>query len=245
MNNYKFIYEFTVDIEKEIEKTTVEEKDGVKTSTTTKVKELSPIFFAFKKPSRNERESADEYRAMYWSKYVEAGILPQAILLKKYANNGGILSDEDRVNYQTMQLDLYNKMDNQKELKILKPDDKDGYEKIMLEIIDLRGKILEFEKNQTSFFDNTAEAKSHIKYLEYLILNLCYTKSTSDGTWIQFFPGDTMNKKLDFLESLEENETHIYQKVKNKFIFLASIYVSLGGNVKKEDIDKFEKELSI
>lgn len=240
MNDIKYIYEFSIDVLKEIEKTEQKEENGVITTITSKVKEKVPMFFAFKKPSRAEREDAEDYRVKMWGEFVKKGVMPEAILLKNYSNYGGILSDDQRKNYQKMRVDYGNKLELYQLSKISK-DEKSS--ELMGEIITLRDNIISFEREQNTFFENTAEAKSRNKLIEYILLNMFYYKDNNDKLYEIYFKGNNLSEKYDFLEHLEETENEIYLKIRDRLAFVASLYVSLSGNIKKEDIEEFTNQL--
>lgn len=237
MNNYKYIYEFDVKIEKDVNKVEKKEEGGAVTTIETKVKEFVPVFFAFKKPSRAEREDAEEYRAKKWGEFVKKGIMPEAILLKSYANYGGILDEAQKKYYIKVRADYAETLEKMQLAKINKDEDKAI--QLMAESLGLRDEIVEFERNQSSFFENTAEAKSRNKLIEYLILKLTYFKEKSGEEYKQYFKGEEVDDKLKFLENLEDSKDEIILKVWSQLLFISSLYVSLGGDLKKEDVEEF------
>jgi hypothetical protein len=238
MENHKSLYEFEVLVEREVEKTITTEKDGKTITETTKSKEKVPVYFSFKKPSRAERELAEEERVSWWSRYVEKGILPEALLLKTYANYGGILSEEQKKYYDELQLDLHNTIEDIYQAKALNKDDKEMIDVLTKKMIDLRGKIIDFKQNQSVFFDNTAEAKAKGKLIEFLLLNLSFFKKNKEDNWNMFFKGDNLEQKLEYVESLEESEDELYNLSKDKLGFIAAICASSGSSLKKEEIDE-------
>lgn len=244
MSEIKTIYEFSVSIEKEVEKVETKTENGSEVTTKTKVKESVPVYFAFKKPSRVERESVEEHRAAIWSKYViEKGIVSEAVLLKAYSNSGGILSEQDKKFYTEMRALLATKIKEYQD----KPDteeNKSFRESLMKEIMDLRDNIVTFERAQSAFFDNTAESKARVKAIEFIILNFSYFRHDAKNSWEQFFKGDSLERKYDDLDKKDEESDELYNKTKDKLSFVASLYFSLGSNLKKEDIDTFEKEFA-
>ncbi len=237
MNNYKYIYEFEAKVEKEVTKVEKKEENGAITTVETKVKESVPVFFAFKKPSRAEREDAEEYRARKWGEFVKKGIMPEAILLKSYANYGGILDEEQKKYYIKIRASYAEKLERLQLAKISKDEEKSI--ELMSESLRLRDEIIEFERNQSAFFENTAEAKSRNKLIEYLILKLTYFKSSSDKQYEPYFKGEEVDEKLKFLENLEDSKDELILKVWGQLLFISSLYVSLGGDLKKEDIEEF------
>lgn len=233
-NNTKLLYEFEVKIEKEVEKIETKKEGDVETTTKIKVKELTPVYFAFKKPSRAEREACEEFRAAAWGKCVERGIMPEAVLLKTYSNHGGILSEGQKKEYNDLIAEI--------EVKRIEYDKIEGEEKekILREIVNLRDQILAFERSQSGFFDNTAEAKSRLKTIEYITLTFSYFREDSSKNWESFFKGDSVEKKYESLEKMEDESNELYLKSKDKLTFISALYLHLGNSLKKEDVESFE-----
>lgn len=229
--NIKTLYEFSIDVEKEIEKVETKNENGTETTIKTKVKESVPVYFAFKKASRNERESAEEYRVAVWGKAVERGILPQAIIAKQYSNYGGIFSETQKKEYNELLETVSNKR------KEYETSDDINKERLKIEIQKLGEKIMEFENSQSEFFINSAEAKARNKTIEWLVLNLSFTRDDNTKEWKPFFLGDSLEKKYESLEKMEEEESEFYIKTRERLMFVAAMYLALGNSIKKEDID--------
>lgn len=228
----KTIYEFDVKIEKEIEKSVTTTEEDREIITKTKVKELVPVYFAFKKASRGERESCEEYRAAAWSKAIEKNIMPEIVALKKY--NDYLTSEDQEKEYINVIAEMEIK---RKQLEVESVDK----EKITDEILKLGEKISIFEKQREAFFQNTAEAKARTKAIEWLMLNLSFYKESVDKPWEQFFKGPNLLEKYQYSEKLEDAENELYLKAKDKLMFLAAIFLSLGNNFNKEEIEEFMK----
>lgn len=239
--NHKILYNFTVNTEREVDKTETREENGQKITTTSKVKELVPHVFAFKVPSRREREDADIERAAWVNTYVQRGLMLEADLTKRYANLGGILPDEERKRYIQLKADLRMALyDLQHAIVVTK--DREAQEKCALREAELRHELSQFEQEQASFFDNTAEAKARGKLIEYLILHLTYFRLETETDWKPFFPGANTEAKLAHFDKLVECSDELLSLVKSNLEFLAAIWVSSEGSVNKESLDIYLKE---
>jgi hypothetical protein len=239
-HNFKTIYEFTIDVPKEVEREeSVTEGD---VTTIKKIKEIqpTPVWFCFKKPTRHDREEADLYRTEQWTKFMDRNILPEAILLKKYANYGGILNDFDKEKYAALRTS-YVEATGEYQLARVQKKDEEAL-KLLNQVFMLRDQIIQFEREQNAFFENTAESKARTKLTEYSLLNYSYTKSAPDGQWVPYFKGATLDEKYDNMDALEETGDVTYYKVRDKLLFVASLYVAVGTSLSKEDVDAFEKQ---
>ena len=82
--NFKELYSFGLDEEKEVEKTHTRKnkKTGEETTVTKKTKEKVPIQVKIKRPSRRELEDAELEYSVEMSRCVKRGILTKAMLYK-------------------------------------------------------------------------------------------------------------------------------------------------------------------
>lgn len=239
---YKSLYEFTITQEREVDETTKREEDGKTISETVKVKKSTKVWLSFKKPSRPERELAEEERAAWWSRYVEKGILPQAILLKTYANSGGILNKEDYAYYRTLEKEF---LDTQKKIQEMYVNEKDKVQEIAqleMRFMDIRNLLLEFEQKQSVFFDNTAEAKAKAKLINYLVLHMSYVKFDETKDWEPFFKGVTIEEKQEYFDKLEEDNDDLLSKSYQILYFVATMFSTQGG-FHKDSFDEYLKTL--
>lgn len=238
--NIKTLYEFSVSDVREVEEVIVTDTEDGKTLTEKrKVTKTVPVYFAFKKPSRNEDALAEEERAVWWSHYVERGILPEALLLKVYSNYGGILSEEQRKYYYGLQTDLLLAMQDLEFARINEKEDTEKHKTLGNLVVKLRDEIFKFQQEQAVFFENTAESKSRIKHVEYLTLHMSYFRTDEDKDWEPFFKGKETEEKIKSLELFEEKQDQLYLKARNELMFIASIYVGSNGSADTTTIKSF------
>ena len=158
---FKELYAFTIDDEREVEKTHTRKnkKTGEETTVTKKVKETVPIQVRLKRPSRRELEDAELEYSVEMSRCVKRGILTKAMLYKKYSDTGGMWSEDDAKDYGKLYKEIF---DIQNEYARLETVDKKT-EKQKKKIEDLkeqlasaRRKIVDAESAMQSLFDHTA-----------------------------------------------------------------------------------------
>ncbi len=245
------LYQFAVSLPKEVDQvnTRIEgEGAAAKTVTeTTKVVRPVSVPVCLKKPSRVEREDADVERAVWETHFITRGILPQAILLKTYANYGNILSDDQKKAYHKMLAD-YDLLDI--ELRRLLSFDKENkvtIEATALAKVDLKEQIMDFQQEQAVFFKNTAESKARQKLIEWLILHLSYVQDVkadeSLGDWRPMFAGRTTEEKLTSFDKLIDEESPLFAKARPMLEFLATVLASSDGTVSKEEVEAFAETL--
>lgn len=242
----KIIYEFEIQKEMEVDRVETREENGATISVTTKVKENKPLYFAIKRPSRNEKEEGEMNRAAHFALCVERGVITQAALRKKYGDTGGVYTNEEEKQYSILRQRLRDlledyklvsiNLDKQTEAEKIKRDE------IFDEIFEIRKKIIDFENSATLFYQDTAEAKARNKLIEFFILNLTYWRTETDKEWVPFFKGATLEEKLVHLSELEDNDDETYLKVGEKLAFVVALLLT-SPNLTKEEIESIEKEV--
>jgi hypothetical protein len=236
-------HQFTVDSEREIDQVNTRVEDGKTITETTKVKKTVSLPFCLKLPSRTEREEADIVRAVWWTKFMERGVTTEAMLIKRYTNEGGTLPNEYRTLLEQLQTEFLDVQVKLTEAETLHKDEPDILRPLRYRFFDLREKITEIHRSQAPYFENTAEAKARQKHIEWLVLNMTYHKKMnadeSVGEWEPFFTGKTMDDKLDYYDKLVEKEDELWAKAKSMLELLATFYSSSGGNISSEEISDF------
>lgn len=245
------LYQFTVSLPREVDQvnTRIEgEGAAAKTVTeTTKVTKVVNIPVCLKRPSRVEREEADVERAVWETHFITKGILPQALLLKTYANYGGILSEDEKLRFNRMQADL---LLTETELRRLQVNDKDNtsaIEAAAIKLVGLRQQLIDFQQERAVFFNNTAEAKARQKLIEWLVLHLSYSQAVnpdeSFGEWVPLFAGADTEAKLVSFDKMVEDNHELFAKARNMLEFLATVLASSDGSVSKEEVEAFAETL--
>lgn len=239
----KQLHKFTIEVEKEVEKSETKEENGQKIVTTQKVKEKVSIEFLIRKPTRSEKEEAEIIRATYLSAFIRRGVMPEAVLAKTYSDQGGIMDKIDKEYYDNLTSKLSKKIEEFQNLTLDRKDENnEASEKCLKEIIDLRQEITDFQLRQSSFFQNTAEYKAKAKLIEYLFTLLTEWKPESNKNFESYFKGKNFEEKINSLEKMEDNDDEIYNKMKDKALFVISLFLHSGGAISEQDVNKIVEE---
>ena len=218
---FKTLYQFTVDDEREVEKESkrTNKKTGEVTITKRKVKSKVPIEVKIKKPSRRQLEEAELQYSIEISKCVKQGILTKAMLAKKYADTGGAFSDEGFKEYG----DLYKKiLDSQNEFvrleSIEKPNakQKKRIEEVKEEIAKVKRDLVEVESGLQNLFEHTADVRAQNKLLLWYTLHLTHIQDEEDEKPVEYFSGVDYEEKLDSYYTKEEEESSLYAQIIKK-----------------------------
>lgn len=248
---FPVLYEFSVSLPKEVDQVTTRiEGEGAAAKTiseTTKVTKTVSVPVCLKRPSRIEREEADVERAVWETHFVTKGILPVALLLKLYANHGGILSDDEKKKFFQIQADILLMESELQRLQVTTPDATDAINVAAVKLVDLRDQFMTFQQERQSFFNNTAESKARQKLIEWYVLHLAYVRTVnadeSLGDWVPMFAGADTEAKLLSFDAIVEAEDALFAKSRNMLEFLATVLASNDSSVSKEEVEAYAETL--
>ena len=251
-----------VEVEKEVEveKTRKNKETGedekYKTKEKRKVKEKQIVkekrnevekiehTFVLKQPTRRQMEEADMEYSIEMSKCVKDGILTKAMLLNKYTDNGGIMSEEEAKELAKMYgelAELQTKFTNYK-LKTSDPNKFSSEQKQVFEdIATLRRTIASIETNYSALLNHTADVRAQNKVILWYILSLTYTEDK--GELIPFFEGTEVQDKKESFYAMEEEEDNLLEIIYDKLMaFVSFWYFSVNSST--EDFEALEKDIN-
>lgn len=237
----KKIYEFTVSKQEEVDKTETKIEDGKEISITSKVTEAVSRKFFIKKPTRALFEEAELFYAVRLSEGIKAGLLTRSLLSKRYSNDGGALSDQDKGKYAELYVRLFEKQNEFQKLSIVDKNDRNKeaqeyFDKLSSEIINLRTEIQDFEIAQASLFDQTAENRARNKTILWWILHLSFMID-KEGKESQLFGEGSFDEKLALYDGIEDSQDEWLKTVVKKFAFYVSFWY-MGRASTQEEFEK-------
>lgn len=248
----KELYSFEVKTVKEVEDktTTKDEKTGEEITVTKKVKKEVPVRIVIKRPSRRLIEKAETQYTIKLSELMKLGVLTRAMVTKKYADTGGVLTETEAL-YLTsrykrlaeIQKDFVNlgiKSEN------LSAEDRVKFDAVTEEINTIRREIAETESNYSFIFQHTADMKATNHVILWYSIMLSYIEEQKDGgqpEWTPFYKGETYEEKLEDFYEKEENADSFYLQVKQKLAYIISFWYH-GAIATKEDFVKLEKDIN-
>lgn len=250
----KVLYTFTINkiAEIEEEKTeTVKNEAGEETTRTykEKIKKEVPVEILINQPSRKQMQEADMEFSVEMSRCIRSGILTKAMLLNKYSDTGGLISDTDAKLMVTSADEI---RDLQAKLTILnlKPEserdeeEKAKIEKLTSEILQRRKTLMEKETSYITLFNHTADIKAQNRAILWYVLNLTFFKDSSkkNPDFEALFPGKTFEQKEAVMFDYEEEQNEIYEKCYSKIASILS-YWFFTSNTDKEEFDRIIGEI--
>lgn len=234
-----YIYKFTID-KKEKKKVEVERKNEetgeTETVLTTKTVK-TPVEFIVKKPTRRIVDEAEAQYAIELSKNIKKGIVTKNMLVKKYADTGGPLTEEEAKD-MVRKLQRSNELAN--EIQLLSATDKDKNKKkiegLEVELLNLRQELTDLEMAMQGVYEHTADARAERSMLLWYTIQLCGI--LENGEEKSFFEGLIYEDMLEDLYEKDENGDKVEKEALSNFMLIIS-YWFYNNNVDEKSIKEF------
>jgi hypothetical protein len=249
----KTLYSFsvTINVEVEEEKAEIVVVDGSETKRVykEKIKKDVPVEIVIKQPSRRQIQDADMEFSVEMSKCIKNGVLTKAMLLNKYSDMGGLISDSDAksmIDVSTQLQEIQGKMSILKAAASegeLNAEDKKTVQNYEAQVYSLRKQLSDRESSYISLFNHTADIKAQNKAILWYILYLTFYKDLSSKMkdFEPMFPGKTFEAKEEQLFKLDEEENEVFVKSYSDVAKVVS-YWYFTGITDKEEFDAIMKE---
>jgi hypothetical protein len=240
-----YIYKFTltktekkkVEVERQNKETG--EMETVLTPKTVK----TPIEFVVKKPSRRIIDEAEAQYAIELSKNIKRGIVTKDMMVKKYADTGGSLTEEE-VKDMLRKLQRSNEIANQ--IQLLSATDKDGnkekIEELEEELLSVRKELIDLEVAMQGVYEHTADARAERSMLLWYTIQLA--KKIEEGEEKDFFDGLIYEDQLEDLYEKDESGDEIEKEALSTFMFVVSYWFYNNSADEKQIKEFLEKQKS-
>lgn len=246
-DNLKELYSFEVitEIDKEISE--IKEENGEKITVTKTVKKKTPVRILLRKPTRQLIDEAEMQQAIKMSECIKKNIVTKAMLTKKYADTGGVLSESEAKDHMKRYKDLSNYQVEWVRLSVVKEPTEEQtarLHEINLEMNELRRKIAQIESAYSTLFENTADVIAMKAQILFYTLMLTYVGEENDRgiDYKPFFKGDTYEQKLESYYQLEDESSELYSKTRTKIAYFVSFWVN-GVVADKIGFERLEKDI--
>jgi hypothetical protein len=235
----EIIYEFTIKKSevKQVE-TQRKNKDGEEETVLSNKTVKTPVKIVVQKPTRRMADDAEVHYSVELSKAIKMGIVTKAMLIKKYADNGGALTEEESKEL-LRSLKKLNDLENEYKL-IAGTKDKDKKQRadeLEVEIISLKRDLQALESSLQSVYQHTADAKAERSTLMWYVINLT-KREAGDGSLVSFFDGLDFEEQLeDFYNKFESEKGFDFDVVSKVSKIIGYWFYSQDST--KKDIEKF------
>lgn len=241
----KKLFEFTLSkTAKETVKETSKNEKGESVVTETEVEKTKMQQVFLRKPNRSLYDEAELFYGVKLSEGIKAGLLTRALLAKRFSNDGGVLSEDEKGRYADLYLKLYESQLDIDRLNGLAGGEKtdksaETLDGLMRESADIRRELTDFEMAQSSLFEQTAENRARNKTILWWMLSLSYLEG-EDGESEIVFAGDSFEEKLDAYDELEDSDEEFDVELLRKLVYYVSFWYVGKINTQEE----FEKLVS-
>lgn len=240
---FKKLYSFTVNQPVTIEETEItKDEKGEEIKTIKKVKKEIPLEFAIKKPNRVMLEDAELFYGIKVAESIKLGLLPKALVVKRFENDGGALSIQEEKRIKKLMEEL---AEAQKVLFLYETKDKkyrtevdDSSARLNIDKVNaIRNELIQIEKTKSEIFEQTAENRARNRTIMWWVLHLAYKK---DGTkYIPFFGEGSYDERIKKYDELEESEDEFYKKILVRFAYLITFWY-VGKITNEEDFKEVD-----
>ena len=239
---------FTFTLDRDIKETVKEESKNDKGETVTTEKEVvKPIKqkVFLKKPTRSLFDEAELFYGVKLSEGIKAGLLTRALLAKRFSNDGGVLSEDDKDRYSELYIKLYEQQLDIERMSATPAKKRSSDEEAKLNdaletSAELRQQLTDFEMAQSSLFEQTAENRARNKTILWWTLQLSHVIN-EDGTEEAVFSGQSFDDKLRSYDVLEESEDEYHDELLRKLVYYVSFWY-VGRVTSQEEFEQLLKD---
>jgi len=197
-----------------------------------------------RKPNRSLYDEAELFYGVRLSEGIKAGLLTRALLAKRFSNDGGVLSEDEKNRYADLYLKLYeNQLEVDRLSSLGKKRNKKQEEKLsglISQVAVMRRELTDFEMSQSSLFEQTAENRARNKTILWWTLHISYFVD-DEGNESPVFKGDDYDAKLKVYDEIEESEDEFDEELLSKLLYYISFWY-VGKVNSEEDFRKLLAE---
>lgn len=244
----KWLYKFTA-IKKETKTETKKTKDAEGKETTETITEQieKPVTIGILKPRRRLYEDSDLFYGVKLSEGIKAGLLTKHLIAKRFDNDGGLFSEEERDEYANLVLLKNSKIREYQSLSVSEEDKdkaKDAQDKILGELTEIEESIQSFEREKESLFEKTADARAENQLVMWWIFHLSQfseSENPEDEDFSPVFGYGSYDERLSKYDEFYDEEDEFWLPVSKKLAFLLSFWYN--GSIKDEEAFKSAEKL--
>lgn len=238
-NTLKLIYETTVKKQTEEPQKEKRVENGEEIEITRTIKKVKPVKLAILKADRKLFKAAEMFYAKSLSHYLKEGLMPYSLVAKRYANDGGPMTDEERVRLKELNEEA-RKLEFEFYALGKEPDKSKEKHELLLKINNLKMEAGGIQNAYADIFDSTAEIKARNDVIEWWVLHLLLVDLDGKGYKCIFGDG-TYEERIQTLEMFENQEEPFTMECIKKLSYLISFWFTAKNSVTKVDFDTVEK----
>ena len=195
--------------------------------------------FFIRKPNRRLSEDADLFHGkMINEALTKHKLIARALLAKMYTEHDGVYTDKEKEDYRGL-LAKMRDLETEYQSILLKDSDirsekeNNRLTEIAEELFTIRTKIRDFELQEDSLYEYTAESYAKKKFIFWWVVNTAYEEIDENNHEI-VLKGNSYDDKLDYYEKLNDENGQFWREVFGKFTYYIAIWLSanVNGNLK-------------
>jgi len=240
MKELKFLYETTV--KRQVEESVVEtrEEQGQKIEIKRTIKKAKPIKIAVLKPDRKLFKAAEMFYARTLSENLKAGLLPYSLVAKRYANDGGPLTEKEKSRLKELR-DESQKLE--KEFFALAGNDtsnQDNKNDLLIKINHINAEVSNIQNSYSDIFDSTAEIKARNDTIEWWALFLIYA-NLDEKAYLPLFTDVDYDARVAKLEDYENEADPFIIEVIKRLSYIISFWFTARDTITQIDFTTMER----
>lgn len=202
--------------------------------------------FFLRKPNRRLFEEGELFQGKTLNQAItKYGLIPRALLAKTLTENGGVYTDKEKEHYKNLLIkirDLESEYQSilLKEKEVLSEKEKTRLDEINEELIQTKSIIRDYELQEDSLYESTAESYARRKYMFWWVINLSY--EAIDDKEDLVLKGDSYDSKMDFYDLIIDQDPDFWRTVFAKFTYYVAVWMNPTIN---GDSEAFKKALEI
>ena len=236
----KCLYHFNVNREREKEVSEKSTNDkGEEITVTKKIKKVVKEILAIKRPTRKLYEEAELFYAVKPSEGIKAGLLTQPLLAKRYKNDGGPMSEPEKKRYAEVYYELLLRQEELEKSRLNLEGNSEEFRskraaEIMVDIVNYQEEIQQFENQQSSLFDQTAENRAKNMTIMWWVLHLAFSQDRTTSEYTEIFGEGSYSERLDVYDQIEERTELYWTEVIKKFAYFVTFWYLNGLSSENE-----------
>lgn len=219
-----YIYKFTENYteKKRVEVTRKNEETGQEEVILETQEVAVPVELAVKRPTRRLSDEAELQYSIELSKNIKNGVVTKAMLIKKYADTGGALTEEE-TKEMVKKLQRSNEIANKIQyLGTLGDESKEEAEELESELLEIRKDLIDIETAMQGVYQHTADARAERAVLTWYTIQLA--RVIENGEEKPFFDGLLYEDKLEDFYKKQESEDEYESNATERFLKAVSVW---------------------
>lgn len=232
------IYKFKLNNPKIVDETiTKQDADGKEIRVIEKVTKDNFIDYVVAKPTISINQEAELYYESVVSECMKRGIMSQLQMRKRFLNDGGVLSEEQKKQYNDLWEKLFTLKAEFNKLNEKPDENKEKLSEITNETTSVLIELQDFEeRNGGSIYDHTAENIARNRTAIWLTLHLAY-QDLGNNKYKPVFGEGKFEDKLKKYEEIEKKEDMVDIEMVQRFLLITSLYY-YGKASTQEEFDQ-------